>query len=96
MCCNGFAITAASAEPFTFVALDAIIYGAPDEAFPPYETLIDTIKARTEMFGADDMHAVEISVGPDDVGAFRYARAMNRALYPSQPRPGCSLGLIAR
>lgn len=45
-----FAITAAlttnaTADPFTFVAFGDAPYGAPEEVYPPFETLIDTINA---------------------------------------------------
>ncbi len=40
------AATAASAEPFRFVALGDMPYGPPEEVYAPFETLLDTINAR--------------------------------------------------
>ena len=42
--------SAATAEPFTFVALGDMPYGQPEEVFPPFETLIDTINQRAPAF----------------------------------------------
>lgn len=54
------AATAASAEPFTFVALGDMPYGKPEEVYKPFEALIGAINAKKPAFS---IHIGDIKTG---------------------------------
>jgi hypothetical protein len=47
-------------SPFSFVALGDMPYGNPEEAYPPYEALIEVINATTPDFS---IHVGDIKAG---------------------------------